>query len=79
MPAMVWLGCVGNRRLPRKRILQVIAILLVILALLMGVGCGGGYGQLTPTGFYSVLVQGTGSDGTVYSAVVPVAVVPLGK
>jgi hypothetical protein len=79
MPAMVLLGSVRNKRLSRKRMLQIVAMLLLILALLMGVGCGGGYGQLTPTGLYSVLVQGTSADGTVYSAVVPVQVVPLSK
>ena len=79
MPAMVLLGSVRNKRLSRKRMLQIVAMLLLILALLMGVGCGGGYGQLTPTGLYSVLVQGTSTDGTVYSAVVPVQVVPLSK
>ena len=79
MPAIVLLGSARNKRLSRKRMLQLVAMLLLILALLMGVGCGGGYGQLTPTGFYSVLVQGTSADGTVYSAVVPVKVVPLSK
>ena len=79
MPAMVLLGSVRNKRLSRKRMLQIVAMLLLILALLMGVGCGGGYGQLTLTGLYSVLVQGTSTDGTVYSAVVPVQVVPLSK
>ena len=36
-------------------------------------------GQTTPSGSYQVLVQGTGTDGTVYSAVIPVTVTPLGQ
>jgi Bacterial Ig-like domain (group 3)/FG-GAP-like repeat len=79
MPAMLLLGSLRRRRLSRKGMFHLAATLLLILAFLMGVGCGGGYGRLTPTGFYSVLVQGTGPDGTVYSAVVPVTVTPLGN
>ena len=76
-PAVLLLGWGRIRRLPRKRLLQVVATMLLFLALLMGVGCGGGYGQLSPTGMYSVLVQGTGPDGMKYSAVVPVTITPL--
>lgn len=54
--------------------MQIAALLVVIGAILMGVACGG-Y-NLGPTGNYQVLVQGTGADGTVYSAVVPVTVTP---
>jgi len=46
---------------------------------MLGFGCGGGYGPLTPTGHYYVLVQGTDSGGATYSAVVPLTVVPLNK
>ena len=75
LPAMVLLGSVRLDRMRRKRILQVVGTLLLLLALLMGVGCGaGGSGQLTPPGMYLVLVQGTGTDGVVYSGVVPVNV-----
>jgi len=74
MPAVILLGSLRIRKLPRKKMLQLVGTLLLLLALLMGVSCGGGSGQLTPTGNYLVLVQGTGSDGVVYSAVVPVTV-----
>ncbi len=76
LPGVVLLSplTVGKGR--RKRLLQVIGVFLVTCATLWAVGCGG-YGQLTPTGNYQVLVQGTGTDGTVYSAVVPVTVTPL--
>ncbi|MGO9517874.1 MAG: FG-GAP-like repeat-containing protein [Candidatus Korobacteraceae bacterium] len=74
MPAVFLLGSLRIRKLPRKKVLQLVVALLLLLALLTGVSCGGGSGQLTPTGNYLVLVQGTGSDGVVYSAVVPVTV-----
>ena len=81
MPALVLLGSLRVRRLRRKRILHVLALTLLATALLVGGGCGGGGGssQLTPTGQYSVLVQGTGPDGAKYSAVVPVTVTPLNQ
>ena len=79
LPAMVLLGSVPLRRLRRKRILQVLGTVLLLLSLLLGVSCGGGYGQLTPTGSYLVLVQGTGSDGVVYSGVVPITVSSVGN
>ena len=76
LPGVVLLGPLAAGRRRRKRLLQAIGIFLVLCAMLLGVGCGG-YGQLTPTGNYQVLVQGTSPDGTVYSAVVPVTVTPL--
>jgi hypothetical protein len=81
MPALVLLGSLPVCRLRRRRILQVLALALLATALLAGGGCGGGGGssQLTPTGQYSVLVQGTGPDGAKYSAVVPVTVTPLNQ
>jgi hypothetical protein len=71
MPAVMLVGCLRIRRIPRKKLLQIFGTLL----LLLGVSCGGGTGQLTPTGNYLVLVQGTGSDGVGYSAVVPITVI----
>ena len=75
LPSMMLLGSVRIRRLPRRKILQIAGTLFLLMVLLLGVSCGGGgSGQLTPTGNYLVLVQGTGSDGVVYSGVVPVTV-----
>ena len=76
LPGIVFLGPLAVGKGRRRKLLQIIGIFLVICAMLLAVGCGG-YGQLTPTGHYQVLVQGTGPDGTVYSAVVPVTVTPL--
>ncbi len=76
LPALVLLGSVRPRRISGKSVLRVSGIMLLVTLLLISVSCGGGggSGQLTPTGNYLVLVQGTGSDGAVYSAVVPVTV-----
>ena len=78
IPGLVLLGSLGKKSRRGKKVLRILAILLPILVLLVGIGCGG-VGQTTPSGSYKVLVQGTGSDGTVYSAVVPVTVTPLGQ
>ena len=81
IPGVVLIGSVRGRRLTSRVILQSLAILLIIVALLSGVGCGGGFnrttttaGTGTPTGSYQVLVQGTDANGMTYSAIVPVNV-----
>ncbi len=76
LPGVVLLGPLAAGQSRRKKLLQIIGLFLVVVAMLLAVSCGG-YGQLTPTGHYQVLVQGTGPDGTVYSAEVPVTVTPL--
>ena len=76
LPAIILLGSTRLTRHGKKTVLRIMAILLLATALLFGAGCGGGFGPLTPTGHYYVLVQGTGPGG-VYSAVIPVTVVPL--
>jgi hypothetical protein len=78
IPGLVLLGSFGKKSGRGKKALRILAILLPILILLVGIGCGG-VGQTTPSGSYQVLVQGTGADGTVYSAVIPVTVTPLGQ
>jgi hypothetical protein len=79
MPGIVLIGSLRGKKLSRKTIAQFLGMLLILVALLQGVGCGGGFtrtptGTGTPTGSYQVLVQGTGTDGLTYSAVVPVNV-----
>jgi hypothetical protein len=76
MPGIVLLGSLAGGRRRRKSLISIVGILLVACAMLLGVGCGG-YGPLTPTGNYLVLVQGTSPAGAVVSAVVPVTVKPL--
>ncbi len=79
LPAVVLLGSFRPRLRAGKKLLQWLALFLVVSILLFGMGCGGGVGPTTPSGSYLVLVQGTGADGTVYSAVIPVTVTPLGQ
>jgi hypothetical protein len=74
------IGSVRRKKLTRKTILQLLGMLVILVALLQGVGCGGGFTPAptptgsTPTGSYQVLVQGTGSDNLTYSAIIPVNV-----
>jgi hypothetical protein len=80
MPGIVLIGSLRGKKLSRKTIVQFLGMLLILVSLLQGVGCGGGFTRTTistngtPTGSYQVLVQGTGSDGMTYSAIVPVNV-----
>jgi hypothetical protein len=79
MPGLLLLGSFNSKQRSRRRtIVQILGTLLILVALLQGVGCGGGGGGSaasgTPAGVYQLLVQGTGSDGATYSAVVPVNV-----
>ena len=79
LPGIVFLGSFGKRSRPGNKLLRTIATLLAIAVVLLAVSCGGGTGPTTPSGSYLVLVQGTGSDGATYSAVIPVTVQQLGQ
>ena len=81
LPAILLLPTHRSRRRRRTEALRIMALLLLIPALLQSVSCGGNGGftpqptPVTKTGFYSVLVQGTDSNGVVQtSAIVPVVV-----
>lgn len=76
LPGFVLLAPLAGATTRRRKWLQIIGLLLMLGATLFAAGCGG-YGQLTPSGHYQVLVQATGNDGTVYSAEVPVTVTSL--
>jgi Bacterial Ig-like domain (group 3) len=78
MPAIVLVGSLRFGKLSRKKVLQLLGMLLVLVALLQGIGCGGGFTRPpsnTPAGFYSVLVVGQDSSGVQASAVIPFKVV----
>ena len=79
MPAIVLVGSLRFGRLSRKRVLQLLGMLIVLVALLQGIGCGGGFtrpSSNTTAGFYSVLVVGQDSTGAVQaSAAIPFQVV----
>ena len=74
-----FLGLIGflRRRALRTGLLSLLALIALGVALLQTMGCGGSYhssptqvsGGTTPPGVYYILIQGTGSDGNVYSAV----------
>jgi hypothetical protein len=80
MPAIVLIGSLRRKELTRKTILRLMGFALITVAIAQGLGCGGGFkntpvvSSATPTGYYQVLVQGKGSDGVTYSAIVPVNV-----
>ena len=79
IPAIMLVGSLRFGKLSRKRMLQLLGMLLLVIALLQGIGCGGGFARQsssTPAGFYTVLVVGQDSSGTVQaSAVIPFNVI----
>ena len=79
MPAIVLIGSLRFGRSSRKRLLQLLGLLVVLVALLQGVGCGGGINSRPPApsnpGSYNLLVIGTDSNGTQTSAIIPINVI----
>jgi hypothetical protein len=87
-PALaVWLGLPGivlvtslrRQKLTRRYTLRLLGVLLALVAVLQGTGCGGGFKPpvttgRTPTGFYSILVTGRDSTDAPISAVIPLTV-----
>jgi Bacterial Ig-like domain (group 3)/FG-GAP-like repeat len=75
MPAMVLLGSLRFTKGSRRRIWQLLGMMLILLSLLQIVACGGGgfnRSNLTTTpGNYTILIEGTNSQGVQTSAVVP--------
>ena len=79
LPGMVFIGCLRRRKLSRQHVLRLLGMLLILVALLQGIGCGSGFqppstAGSTPTGFYSILVVGKDSTGAATSAVVQLTV-----
>lgn len=76
IPLLGLLGLLGGRRKSGAAIFRMFAVLVIVVAAMQVMGCGGSFKQptsvsgSTPPGSYSVLVQGTGSDNQVYQAVV---------
>jgi len=77
MPAMVFFGALPFGKISRKRLWQWLGIMLILISLLYMVACGGGSfnrsSLTTPTGNYSVLIEGIDSN----SAVQTTAVIPF--
>jgi len=79
VPGFVLIGSLRRRQCSRQQVLRLLGLLLILVALLQGVGCGGGFKPpvttgSTPTGFYSVLVTGKDATGVSTSAVIPLTV-----
>ena len=77
IPAVVMIGSLPFGGLSRKKLLQWLGLMLVVIALLQGIGCGGGFVRpptlATPGGSYNLLVEGKDSNNVVQtSAVIPV-------
>jgi hypothetical protein len=81
LPIFGLLGLLGGRKSLRSTLLRTIALILICVAAWQVMGCGGSFhgsgttnGGQTPPGVYDILVQGTGSDGNTYQAVIKLTV-----
>ena len=77
IPVFGLMGLLGGRKSTRTIFLRLLAIAAIAVAGWQVMGCGGSFsgsstttGGKTPPGVYNILVQGTGSDGNTYQAVV---------
>ena len=82
IPIFGLLSLVGGRKPARTIFLRLLAVIAICLAGWQVMGCGGSFsgttttgGGKTPPGVYNVLVQGTGSDGSTYQAVIKLNVI----
>ena len=81
LPLFGFLGLLGGRKSIRSAFLRMLAIVAVSIAAWQVMGCGGSFhgsgttnGGKTPPGVYEILVDGTGSDGNTYQAVIKLTV-----
>jgi hypothetical protein len=77
LPLFGLLGMLRGRRSMRSVFLRTLAIVAIGAAGWQAMGCGGSFtgstnnaGGKTPPGSYDILVEGTGSDGNTYRAVI---------
>ena len=82
IPIFGLLSLIGGRKPARTIFLRLLAVIAICLAGWQVMGCGGSFsgttttgGGKTPPGVYNVLVQGTGSDGSTYQAVIKLNVI----
>jgi len=83
-PVFLLLGFRRSRKTFLSNLARMVAIAVIAMSALYSVGCGGSFssktsttavtGGTTPPGTYYLLIQGTGSDGNTYQAVLPVDV-----
>ena len=85
LPLFGLMGLLSRKR-GRMALFQLMGLVAIAIATLQTMGCGGSFhssggstasGGTTPPGVYYLLVQGIGSDGKTYQAVLPVDVTVL--
>jgi len=80
IPALALVGLLRGRKSAKRTFFRYLGMLFIAAAVMQAMGCGGHFTRtttntgLTPPGTYLVLVQGTGSDGLTYDAVIQVDV-----
>ena len=80
LPIFGLLGLLRSRRSRNSVFFRMMAVLAFIAAAYQVMGCGGSFqkptasGGQTPPGVYNILVQGTGSDNSIYQTVIKVNV-----
>jgi hypothetical protein len=80
IPVLALLGFLRGGRSSKRTFFRYLGVLFIAAVVMQAIGCGGHFTRtttntgLTPPGTYLVLVQGTGSDGLTYDAVIQVDV-----
>jgi len=80
IPVLALLGLLGSGKISGRTFFRFLGIVFVAASVMQTIGCGGHFTRtttntgLTPPGTYLILVQGTGSDGQTYDAVIQVNV-----
>jgi len=80
IPILALVGFLRGGKPSRRTFFRYLGILIIAAAVMQATGCGGHFTRtatntgLTPPGTYLILVQGTGSDGLTYDAVIQVDV-----
>jgi len=79
LPFFGLVGLIGGRKSSRSVFFRLMVIAVVCMVAFQALGCGGSFktlpenssggGGKTPPGVYKILVEGTGSDGQTYEAV----------
>ncbi len=78
LPIFGFFGLLRGRKSRNSIFFRVVAILVICVAVFQMAGCGGSFqlpntsGGATPPGAYTLLIQGTGSNGQTYQAVLEV-------
>jgi large repetitive protein len=80
IPILALLAFLRGKKSSRSTFFRYLGVLFIAAVITQAIGCGGHFTRtatntgLTPPGTYLILVQGTGSDGLTYDAVIQVDV-----